>query len=250
MDVFGSNPFLVGLNNNIKINKNKSLISQKALKTDSFRSMLHAKYCDEVAIMNMISENSEVIRILKENNLPVRLNMKELNDLMQNHALETAEIAVSIVKSLPPALKQQVNIYSLKEGAMLHDFGKVLIPPEILNKPALLSKSEFKIMDLHSELGYQLLKKSGLNDEILKLIRYHHKPNAVDFDINLQVLNLADKYSALTEKRVYKDAFSHKSGLIMLYKEVKNGQIYPAVYNALVLAEAAKELSTRFATGM
>ena len=137
-----------------------------------------------------------------------------------------------------PALKQQVNMKDLKDAALLHDFGKVLIPTEILNKNGALSLNEHRIMDLHSELGYQLLKNSGVSDEVLQLVRYHHnnfdsKGNIIP-DINLQILNLADRYSALTEKRVYKDEYSPKKALTILFADVKRGNIDPMLFNALV----------------
>ncbi|MBQ8459028.1 HD domain-containing protein [bacterium] len=201
---------------------------------DSFTINSPIALFNENEIKKMISQNPEIKKILNENKIPLRLNMSELQDLKSNHCADTQEIASNIVKYLLPALKQQINIKDLKEGALLHDFGKVLIPPEILNKNGTLTPEEHKIMDLHSELGYQLLKNSGVNEEVLKLVRYHHgNYNGVP-DLNLQILSLADKYSALTEKRVYKEAFTPQKALAILYKEVQNGEIHPFIFNALV----------------
>ena len=54
---------------------------------------------------------------------------------------------------------------------MLHDLGKVLIPSKILHKPAKLNIKERKIMNIHSTLGYELLKTQNLSNETLSLIR-------------------------------------------------------------------------------
>ena len=80
------------------------------------------------------------------------------------------------------------------------------------------------------------MKNSGVNNEVLNLVRYHHDNKQNNFvpDINLQILNLADKYSALTEERVYKEAFSPQKALTILYSEVKKGDIHPFLFNALV----------------
>ena len=177
---------------------------------------------------------------MSKNNLPVDLNMRELMELKQGHCRDSAEICGKIYKVLPPALKSQVNVKDLKDGAMLHDFGKVLIPPEILNKEGKLTEEEYNIMHLHSELGYQLLKNSGLNEEVLSLIRYHHD-NLEDNkkfvpDINLQILNIADKYSALTENRVYKKALTPQQALGVIYNEVQKGNVHPMLYYSLVQA--------------
>ena len=130
---------------------------------------------------------------------------------------------------------------------MLHDFGKVLVPAEILNKHGKLTDEEFRIMHLHSELGYQLLKNANLNNEVLSLIRYHHdnfQNNNFVPDINLQILNIADKYSALTENRVYKQALTPKQALTIIYSEVKKGNVHPFLYKALVQAVKNTETQT------
>nr|QGT49842.1 hypothetical protein Melaina855_2290 [uncultured Candidatus Melainabacteria bacterium] len=245
MEVFNPSLYSIGLNSNIQLNRfGKNVYFGQNPIQDSFQSTSPVKLFNENEIKKMISQNTDIKKLLSENKIPIRLNMTELKDLAQHHCKDTQEIAASIANNLPQSLKQQVNIKNLKDGAMLHDFGKVLIPAEILNKNGALTPEEHKIMDLHSELGYQLLKNSGVNDEILKLVRYHHDNKQNNFvpDINLQILNLADKYSALTEERVYKEAFSPQKALTILYSEVKKGDIHPFIFNALVKSIQTKEV--------
>ena len=94
-------------------------------------------------------------------------------------------------------------------------------------------------MDLHPELGYQLLKYTGVNNEVLKYVRYHHDNDYPD--INLQIINLADKYSALTEKRVYKDAMTPKQALTIIYSDVQSGKVEQPLFNALVKSVQEQE---------
>ena len=243
MEIFNPSQYHIGLNPNIKFNRfgNRIYFGQTQ-GPDTFQNNSPTRFFNELAIRKMISENPEIRKILVPNHMPVRLNMEELKDLMENHCKDTQNVAVGIAQNLPPALKQKVNIKDLKDGAMLHDFGKVLIPPEILNKNGKLTPEEHKIMDLHTELGYQLLKNSGVNNEVLDLVRYHHdnyeetghvRKNFIP-DINLQILNLADKYSALTEKRVYKEAYSPQKALTIIYGDVKSGKVHPFLFQALV----------------
>lgn len=232
----------------IQLNKNYSVPFGNNIKNDSFQNNSVERFFNEKIINNMITQNSELKGILNKNNLPIKLNMTELFELKQGHCKDSAEICAKIYKSLPPALKSQVNIKDLKDGAMLHDFGKVLIPAEILNKQDKLNDDEYRIMHLHSELGYQLLKNTGLNEEVLSLVRHHHdnleNKNFVP-DINLQILNLADKYSALTEKRVYKKALTPQQALTIIYKDVQNGNVHPFLYNALVNAITKEQEALR-----
>lgn len=242
MDVFSTNRYAIGLNPNINLKQIDRNINFGTIPTsqDRFESNSVTRLFNEQMIRNLINQNPEVKKFLNEHDIPVNLNMAELIELKENHCKDTAEIAGAIVKNLPPLLRQQlkIDIKTLKDGAMLHDFGKVLIPAEILNKPASFTPQEHEIMKLHAELGYQLLKNSGVNDEVLNLVRYHHSniDNNGNFipDIHLQILNLADKYSALTEKRVYKDEFSPQKALTIIQKEVQEGKVNPQLFQALV----------------
>jgi HD-GYP domain-containing protein (c-di-GMP phosphodiesterase class II) len=93
-------------------------------------------------------------------------------------------------------------------------------------------------------LSYELLKNSGLGDKTLKLIRNHHQnakrtgypwvSNDFNADLNLQILSTADKYSALTEKRAYKESMTPKQALTVIYGDVKEGKLHPFVFKALV----------------
>ena len=175
---------------------------------------------------------------------PSKLNIEELDDLLKNHASDTQEIVNGIADNLPFSLRNKVDIKAIDDAGYLHDVGKVLIPPEVLNKPARLDERETKIMHTHSELSYEILKNSNLNEKTLQLIRNHHQNakktgypwvgKGFNADLNLQILSTADKYSALTEKRIYKDPMSPKQALTIIYQDVKEGKLHPFVFKALV----------------
>ena len=211
---------------------------------DTFESNLPQKYTSEIAIRKAIENNPKIKNITKDFNPELKLNMKELEEVLQNHSSDTQNIAKGIVQNLPFSLKNKVDIKSLDTAAYLHDIGKVIIPSEVLNKPGRLNDAETKIMHTHSELSYEILKNSGLDDKVLKLIRNHYQ-NAKrtgypwvtqDFnaDLNLQILSIADKYSALTEKRIYKDPLSPKEALTIISRDVEEGKLHPFVFKALV----------------
>ena len=46
-------------------------------------------------------------------------------------------------------------------------------------------------------------------------------------------MNVADKYSALTEERAYKKAFSREDALNIISEDVKNGKIASDVFEVL-----------------
>ncbi len=97
-------------------------------------------------------------------------------------------------------------------GALMHDYGKTLIPDEILNKPDKLTPKEFEIIKKHPSLGTEALKKSNVNDpQVLEIVGNHHAayltyPERGQSPL-AQICNIIDVYDACRSKRVYKDAF-------------------------------------------
>ena len=190
--------------------------------------------------------NPRISQMLGEKNLPVRVNKEELDKLQNGHHQNARITAAKIYSSLPEEMKQEVNLKQLQEAAMLHDYGKILIPDNVLNKKGALNDSEREIVQMHSELGYELLKDKGFDKRTLELIKYHHQTPYGDgypamnkeykHGIDSQILNAADEYAALREKRSYKDPLSREDALNIIKQDVENGLISEEVYNALVKA--------------
>ena len=233
---------VVSLKGAVQINHSSFLVYKNPdgtfLKTGTDEK-LHKK-----AVQNMINMNPHISRLLKRFHIKPNIDTKTLNELTSGHMNETCNIAMGVYSLLPDNLKLCVDREALKEASMLHDLGKVLIPSKILNKPAKLNIKERKIMNIHSTLGYELLKTQKLSEDTLSLIRYHHQnlkhtgypalsTDDTSADIGVQIISIADKYSALREVRVYRRRLSRTESLLILYREVREGKIMPAVYNAL-----------------
>lgn len=117
-------------------------------------------------------------------------------------------------------------------ASSLHDIGKLLIPEDILTKPAALTPDEFDIVKQHTRLGAKIISDLPIyqNETIIKyaleICRWHHErwngegyPDGLkgeDIPIAAQVVSLADAYDALTSKRCYKEALSHEKSLEMI----------------------------------
>lgn len=211
---------------------------------DSFELMTLNKFTTEYNLQKAINENPKIKNILNMHNLPCKLNMETIRDLQEHHAKDTKDIALGIIENLPLALKNKTDKSAVERAAFLHDTGKALIPDEILNKHGKLTEAETEIMHTHSELSYELLKIGGLDKKTLALIKNHHQ-NATKTgyplvdktffaDVNQQIVSISDKYSALTEKRPYKEPLTEKQALTIIYKDVKDGKFNPLIFNSLV----------------
>lgn len=207
---------------------------------------IYHRFGDAFSIEKEAQSNPRIQEIAKKYNIPIKVNETELNKLKQGHLKETRLIAAQIYSAMPQYLKDEINLSDLQNAALLHDYGKILIPEKILNKTGKLNDIEREIVEQHSEIGYELLKNKGLNQNTLNLIKYHHqnctktgypKTNEhYEHNFASQILSTADKYTALIEKRSYKNALSKLEALEIIAKDVKSGQLSQQVYTALVRA--------------
>lgn len=213
-------------------------------KEDSYsKNSAVAQYFDENSVKEMVVSNPKIPSILAKYGLKPCINLAELKRLAMHHLNDTKDIALGIYNKLPEDLKQSINKINLIDAAMLHDFGKVLIPSSILDKPSSLTDKEKEVMKLHSELGYEMLQTQDINPETLKLIKYHHQNNKntgypkikdlYEHNLAADILHAADVYSALRENRCYKKSMSPLQALSVLRQEVDEGTLDQNIYSAL-----------------
>ena len=67
------------------------------------------------------------------------------------------------------------DLKMLTVAGMLHDIGKVLLPPEIIKKPGRLTNEEFEIVKSHPKKGAELLQAKGVDDMICQVALRHHE---------------------------------------------------------------------------
>ncbi len=60
-------------------------------------------------------------------------------------------------------------------AGLLHDIGKIKIPQNILNKKGKLNNLEYIVIQSHTAYSLSLLFESGISQEAMKTILYHHE---------------------------------------------------------------------------
>lgn len=222
-----SDYFVNPINNQTAV---KGLIGEKQYSYSDDTSL--SKYLSESAILEMVQVNSEIRNIFSKFEISLKINMSVLENLTKRHLPQTRATALGMVQYLPQNLKAEVNLDALAKATILHDIAKVIMPESIVNKAGSLTEQEREIMEKHAQLSYEMLKNTDLDKETLNLIKNHHHENSEN-DINLQILSMADIYSALREKRCYKPSMSKEMALEIINTETKKGKFSPQVYNAL-----------------
>lgn len=157
-----------------------------------------------------------------------------------NHVKRVAEYSYLLALGLGMS-KEEAEL--LKMASPMHDIGKVAIPDSVLNKPGKLTDEEFKLMQNHTRIGYNLLKNS--NRHILKtaaVVAYEHHekwngrgyPRGIkgeDIHIYGRITAIADVFDALGSERVYKKAWE-LDRILTLFKEERGEHFDPKVLDA------------------
>lgn len=123
------------------------------------------------------------------------------------HSLQVASLTL-LMHSEAYSLSRD-EMLDVGTGAILHDFGKIFVPQEILNKSGKLNEAEIDILKQHPEQGYLYLKDKGvLSPVALTIVRFHHERcngsgyplglDSRDIPRSAQITGVADVYCTLT----------------------------------------------------
>jgi putative nucleotidyltransferase with HDIG domain len=115
---------------------------------------------------------------------------------------------------------------------LVHDIGKIGLPPGLLEKPGALTLGERRQMEKHSEIGERILAKVEDYAEIAKIVRHHHErwdgqgyPDGIaELAIPLisRIISVADAYNAMTSDRPYRDAMPSRVARMRLAQGVES----------------------------
>jgi HD-GYP domain-containing protein (c-di-GMP phosphodiesterase class II) len=133
-------------------------------------------------------------------------------------------------------------------AALLHDIGKIKIPPEIINKPGKLTDEEFELIKTHTVEGERLLSQvGGLLGNVGHIVRSCHEdwdgtgyPDGLlgkDIPLVARIVRCCDAYSAMTTDRSYRKALPVADAVAEL-RRCSGTDFDPDVVDALVAAVA------------
>jgi hypothetical protein len=139
-----------------------------------------------------------------------------------HHSQRVADLAVELALEMGFSHRSP-ELAELRQGALLHDVGKLGVRAEILQKPGPLTDDEWEEMRLHPEYGYQIVKDVPSLANAARMIRASHErwdgagyPQRIARDeipIGARVFILADAWDAMTSDRPYRAALPHSEAL-------------------------------------
>lgn len=131
------------------------------------------------------------------------------------------------------------NLKELILAGLLHDVGKMKIPPEILNKPGKLTVDEMEIMKQHTTRGYQLIKRDANASlgVLCGILQHHERMDGTGYPLKTagdkihpfaKIIAVADAYDAMTSDRVYHKKMAPFAVVELLVQEMF-GKLDPTV---------------------
>ena len=158
-------------------------------------------------------------------------------------AIYSRDIAERI--GLPVELQDKAYLCGL-----VHDIGKIGLPPGLLEKPGALTLDERRMMQEHSAIGQRILAHVDEYSEIATIVRHHHEridgqgypDGLIDEDIPLlsRIIAVADAYNAMTSDRPYRDAMPSRVARLRLAQAVESqfDTAVVAAFEAILAGEA------------
>lgn len=141
-------------------------------------------------------------------------------------------------------MERELRVLSL--AAELHDVGKIGVPDSILLKPGRLDEEETRLMRLHSQKGFDILR-SIPNDAaaaVAEVALHHHEAadgsgypaglRGEDIPVLARIVAVVDAYDAMASVRPYHQPRSHAQIMHILREQ------QPFKYDAQVLGHFSR----------
>jgi diguanylate cyclase (GGDEF)-like protein len=155
------------------------------------------------------------------------------------HSRRVALLATGIAKHLGWETRQ---ITMLEVASLLHDIGKIGVPDNILFKAGRLSLDETELIDLHHNIGVDVLQAARVDKEVVKYIvqaahDYHGyvgqaRRAGSNFCQGGRILAVADAYDSLSSDKTYRQAKTHAE-IMMILKDASGTQFDGNIVRAL-----------------
>jgi HD-GYP domain-containing protein (c-di-GMP phosphodiesterase class II) len=117
-------------------------------------------------------------------------------------------------------------------SGLVHDVGKIGLPPGLLEKQGALTLEERRQMESHSEIGERILRNVDDYEEVAGIVRHHHErvdgngyPDRLvgdEIPLLARIIAVADAYNAMTSDRPYRDAMPSRVARLRLAQAVES----------------------------
>jgi putative nucleotidyltransferase with HDIG domain len=138
----------------------------------------------------------------------------------ERHTARVMDMTLKLAKIMGIPDEELVHI---RRGALLHDIGKMGVPDSILLKNSSLTDDEWKIMRMHPQYAYEMIKPIHYLAPALDIPYCHHEhwdgtgyPRGLkggEIPLAARIFAICDVWDALTNDRPYRKGWSKKEAL-------------------------------------
>jgi putative nucleotidyltransferase with HDIG domain len=167
------------------------------------------------------------------------------------HSERTTELALKIGRVM---ILSKEELDTLHRGGLLHDIGKIGIPPQILDKSGELSAEESRLMREHVRMGARILEPIAAFADVIPIVLQHHEwfdgtgypDGLVGSDIHLaaRIFAVADCFDSLNSDRPYRSSLGREQATAYIVKG-SGGQFDPKVVKAFLAVMKQEERESR-----
>ena len=182
-------------------------------------------------------EDKQLIREITEA-FAMTIDMKDR--YTRGHSTRVADYTAKLARELG---YDEETVEKFRNIALLHDIGKIGVPPEVLNKQGKLTDQEFGVIKSHSALGYEALRKISIMPELAVGARSHHeRPDGKGYPQGLkmediprvaQIIAVADTFDAMYSDRPYRKRMNFEKA-VSIIQEVSGTQLTQDVVSAFL----------------
>lgn len=204
------------LSNNLKLSK---LFIEKSVSPQT--SNINKKANSLIADINSFLDDVTQDALNSKDVLNNLISVSTYDDCTFEHSLNVMILSIALANGL----KMQTNeIKKIALGCLLHDFGKLYVPLEIINKKGKLDPEEFNIIKNHPVKGYEFLTyctNLSIAERIIALSHhekwdgtgYPYGKNKEDIHLNGRICSICDVFEALTADRAYRKGIKPNEAL-------------------------------------
>lgn len=195
----------------------------------------------QMLVKTLATKNEELYK--DQENLITSLSqiIENKSEKTGKHVKRVAEYTAILCKSLGYS---EEECWKISLASMMHDVGKIMIPENILEKPAKLTPQEFNEVKKHTLYGKKMLETStGELFSISSKIAYQHHEKwdgtgylgftGEEIDKASRCVALADVFDALVSRRSYKEAWTPEAAYDEIVSQ-SGKQFDPQVVNAFI----------------
>lgn len=178
---------------------------------------------------DLVSANAQLARATLSFATALVTTLDARDRYTAGHSAAVAIYARDIARRMDLSEEQQQLAHVC---GLVHDIGKIGLPPGLLEKPGKLTLEERRRMEEHSAIGERILAKVEDYSEIAAIVRSHHErwdgegyPDslaAADIPLLSRIIAVADAYNAMTSDRPYRDAMPSRVARLRLAQAVES----------------------------